>query len=470
MPTTENKPKKVLKKKKKINDTVIIRKANELVEARYRFDIWEMRLFLKMLTMIRADDKDFYEYKIYINDLIKDFRLEKNKDTYNRVKDGARKLMTKIIKVLVKDEGNTVELETPIIGAVKKTIEEGEGSYIKLAFYPDLKQFLLELKNRYLVYDFKNVSNLPSPYYVRIYELLKQYEKIGERKFNVNELKEILGIQSEYKLYGHFKSKIIDKAQAKLAEHTDINFTYKEIKRGRAVEELIFYIKHNKPTVTEPDLFTDYDDLTEGVEDNLFDPIFDTYFGRLNEWWGISRDIFSKKVSVKTSEDIENAIEFTKERIRIGKAENPAGVFLDALSKGLKTLNQVKTEQKIEKERLDREKQVLLNPLLATYETLSFEFSSAVNNAIREITAENMQVTEGAIERIKTAYTQAGNRKIMSKTIDDFRRDPFLRELVKSEIMKAFPDRFTAINEQFSGKMQDILGKIKEIDPAYPKL
>jgi hypothetical protein len=36
--------------------------------------------------------------------------------------------------------------------------------------------------------------------------------------------------------------------------------------------------------------------------------------------------------------------------------------------------------------------------------------------------------------------------------------------------MKAFPDRFTAINEQFSGKMQDILGKIKEIDPAYPKL
>jgi hypothetical protein len=321
-----------------------------------------------------------------------------------------------------------------------------------------------------LVYDFKNVSNLPSPYYVRIYELLKQYEKIGERRFNVNELKEILGIQSEYKLYGHFKSKIIDKAQAKLAEHTDISFTYKEIKRGRAVEELVFHIKHNKPTSVEPDLFTEYDDLTEGVEENLFDPIFDTYFERLNEWWGISREIFMKKVSGKTADDIENAIEFTKERIRIGKAENPAGVFLDALSRGLKTLNQIKTEQKVEKERQEREKQVLLKPLLETYETLSFEFSTAVNNAIREITAENALVTEGAIERIKTAYTQAGNRKIMNKTLDDFRRDPFLRELVKSEIMKAFPDKFSTINEQFSSKMQDILSKIKEIDPAYPKL
>jgi plasmid replication initiation protein len=460
-------------KKKKVNDTVLIRKANDLVEARYKFDIWETRLFLKMLTMIRSDDKDFYEYKIYIHDLIKDFQLENNKDTYQRVKDGARKLMTKIIRVLVKDEGNLVELETPIIGAVKKTLDEGDGSYIKLAFFPEMKQFLLELKNRYLVYDFKNVSNLPSPYYVRIYELLKQYEKIGERRFGVTELKEILGITTEYKLYGHFKSKILDKAQAKLEEHTDIYFTYKEIKRGRSIEGLVFYIHSNRNKMNEPiktDIITDFEDVIEeeDVETLDINPVYQTYFERLNGWWGIGKEQFLKRVGDKTSEDIDKAINFTKDRIKTGKANNPAGIFLDALSKGYKTPQQVKAEKQAEKEQQEREKREKIKPLMEEYEDLSLLFSASINNAIRDITSEDPAITEGAIERVKALHLKMGNSKIRSKTIEDFRQEPLLREMVKSEIMRSFPDKFGLINEQFSGQMQQIIGRIKAIDPNYP--
>ena len=42
----------------------LIRKANELVEARYKFDIWEIRMFAKTLSMIQAYDEDFKEYQI----------------------------------------------------------------------------------------------------------------------------------------------------------------------------------------------------------------------------------------------------------------------------------------------------------------------------------------------------------------------------------------------------------------------
>jgi hypothetical protein len=462
-------------KKKKVNDTVLIRKANDLVEARYKFDIWETRLFLKMLTMIRSDDKDFYEYKIYINDLIKDFQLENNKDTYQRVKDGARKLMTKIIRVLVKDEGNMVELETPIIGAVKKTLDEGDGSYIKLAFFPEMKQFLLELKNRYLVYDFKNVSNLPSPYYVRIYELLKQYEKIGERRFTVTELKEILGITSEYKLYGHFKNKILDKAQAKLEEHTDINFTYKEVKKGRSIEGLVFYIHTNrvKPTVAtatiHPEALTDFEEIIEEEEDLMeLDSVFQSYFERLNGWWGIGKEVFVKKVGDKTAADIDKAINFTKERIKAGKANNPAGIFLDALSKGYKTPQELKLEKQAEKERLVKENKAKIKPLMEEYEDLSLLFSSSINNAIREITSEDPAITEGAIERVRAMHLKMGNTKIRTKTIENFRQEPLLREMVKSEIMRSFPEKFGLINEQFREQMQQIIGQIKAIEPNYP--
>ena len=72
-----------------------IKKSNDLVEARYKFDIWETRIFTKMLTMIRRSDEDFKDYKIYLKDIVHDFDLEKNKEAYEFLRDGARKLMKK---------------------------------------------------------------------------------------------------------------------------------------------------------------------------------------------------------------------------------------------------------------------------------------------------------------------------------------------------------------------------------------
>ena len=59
-----------------------VRKSNDLVEARYKFDIWETRLFTKMLTMINMDDEDFKDYRIYLRDIVREFELVKNKESY----------------------------------------------------------------------------------------------------------------------------------------------------------------------------------------------------------------------------------------------------------------------------------------------------------------------------------------------------------------------------------------------------
>ncbi len=45
----------------------LIRKSNELVEARYKFDIWEVRVFAKALTLIKQSDVDFKTYDIFAN-------------------------------------------------------------------------------------------------------------------------------------------------------------------------------------------------------------------------------------------------------------------------------------------------------------------------------------------------------------------------------------------------------------------
>ena len=50
------------------------------------------------------------------------------------------------------------------------------------------------------MYQLENILSLSSFYAIRIYELLKQYEKIGKRGINIKELRGYLGIkEGEYK-------------------------------------------------------------------------------------------------------------------------------------------------------------------------------------------------------------------------------------------------------------------------------
>ncbi len=82
------------------------------------------------------------------------------------------------------------------------------------------------------MYDMKHVLNISSSNSIRMYELLKAYEGVGKRVFDVEELKEILGVDEKYNnRYYNFKKRIILQAQKDLTEHTDINFTFKESKK-----------------------------------------------------------------------------------------------------------------------------------------------------------------------------------------------------------------------------------------------
>jgi len=83
-----------------------------------------------------------------------------------------------------------------------------------------------------------------------MYEILKQYERIGERVIPVVELKNLLGIEpSEYPRYGDFRRWVLDSCQAALSENTDIAFTYEPFGRkgrGGKIMQLRFIIQKNE--------------------------------------------------------------------------------------------------------------------------------------------------------------------------------------------------------------------------------
>jgi Initiator Replication protein len=136
-----------------------------------------------------------------------------------------------------------------------------------MRFDPFLRPYLLELKREFTSYKLENIVKLKSTYAIRIYELLKQYEKLKERTFPVKELRKILGVEDIYPAYGNFKQRVLVPAQKELQKKTDIHFEIEEIKLDRKVEKVKFTIvkDEKKQSSKQLDIFEDRLNEFKGV-------------------------------------------------------------------------------------------------------------------------------------------------------------------------------------------------------------
>ena len=180
----------------------LVVKANKLVEARQRLSVHEQRIILLLISKIRPQDVNFLWYKFQIRDLAKFLGLETSKRIYIDVRKAVRKLMKRVITVDRK--ARDIDLHW-IEGA-----EYGDKGNVKICINQVLKPYLLNLKSHFTKYYIGYVVHLRSTYSIRVYELLKRFENLGEVAFELDKLKHILGVNhDEYSLYGNFKYKVI---------------------------------------------------------------------------------------------------------------------------------------------------------------------------------------------------------------------------------------------------------------------
>ncbi len=231
-----------------MNKSMTVSQDFPLVNAKYKLNTSEMKFILTAMTQLDSkNDEVLKEYEIKVSDLEKKLQAEQNE---TRLKQFAKKLMSKPLEVPTKDGW--------IIANWFSDIEYIRGqAKFKVRFSEKLKPYLLQLKERFVAYNLKYILPLTSTYSVRIYQLLKEYEKLTKRYFTVEELQDILQVPKSYKIYNRFKEKILKVAERELLEHTDIYFTIEEEKEGRKVSRLIFKIHKNthKQEVKQARLF-----------------------------------------------------------------------------------------------------------------------------------------------------------------------------------------------------------------------
>ena len=219
-----------------ITENSLLVQHNQIIEARYKLSVGEQRLIKLLISMIDKDDKNFKVYQIPIKQLYELLGISSN-DFYGKVKAISKKLVS---NVLTFKDNNGRELQVSWLSSAEYIESQG---IVELEFSPKLKPFLLQLKLEFTKYKLGNVIHLKRIYSIRIYELLKQYEKIGKRRFDIPTLRNTLGIKdNEYQQFCDFRRWVLKVAQQELAEKTDIAFEWEEEKIKQKCVAITFII------------------------------------------------------------------------------------------------------------------------------------------------------------------------------------------------------------------------------------
>ena len=221
----------------------VIRKSNELIEARYKLNIAEQRLVLLLASEISPDDDDFKSYQIRVTDFAKMFGLDNCKAMYKEVQKAAKELVSRRIDL----SKNGEEIYTTWLSYVKYI--DGSG-VVDLEFHSSLKPYFLQLKSHFTQYHLSYVTDFKSQYSMRLYELLKMdaYKlKNGkfEKYFEVSELRLLLGVdKKDYALFAGFRRFAIEPAVSEISGKTDLHINeVKYGKTGRKITNITFLVE-----------------------------------------------------------------------------------------------------------------------------------------------------------------------------------------------------------------------------------
>ncbi|MFI3135468.1 MAG: replication initiation protein [Methylococcaceae bacterium] len=224
-----------MKNKKIPLPSLIVTQSNKLVEARYNLPLGEQRLILTMIAKIQPDDADFAEYRINVNEFASFLGIDKS-NVYVEFHKIQKSIVSRVL-VFYEEDG---PLAIGWVSSAKYLEKEGA---VLLSFDPKLKPYLLQLKGGFTSCKLEMLLSFKSQYSMRVYSLLKQYERLKVREIELELLRETLGLrEDQHQDYKHFKSRILIPVQKELQSKADLYFEFDEIKYGRKVGAIRFRI------------------------------------------------------------------------------------------------------------------------------------------------------------------------------------------------------------------------------------
>ena len=230
--------------------TALVEKRNVLNELRSNnMTIQELRFFSIYLSKINARDISTRVVRFPLSDFqrIMDFgRLN-----IGQLKASTDSLLCKIVHI---PDGRGGFRSFQLFKECCISQDNSGEWYMEIDAHDRALPLMFEFKNKYFTYELWNALRLKSANQVRMYEILKQWERAGEKEFKVEELRGLLGIApNEYPRWDRFRVRVLDSCQQALKETTDICYTYERgtVGNGGKWLSIVFHIYKNTDYVDQ---------------------------------------------------------------------------------------------------------------------------------------------------------------------------------------------------------------------------
>jgi len=256
----------------KIKKDYLVVKQNVLNEMRStNMSLQELRLFSVYLSKINPQDLSTRVVRFALGDFLAIMELSQKNIAY--FKDVAKNLIHKPIEMPT-ERGGFVMFN--LFRVFKLDKDEFGDWYVEICADDEALPLLFDYRKNFFRYELWNALSLKSKNQLRMYEVLKQYERIGRRVIAIDELKGMLGVaKDEYPEYKIFRRDVLEVCRAALTDHTDISFTYEVGKRyggrGGKIHSLAFTVTKNENFKDKLEL-DKFIDLSPYVAIDVIDP------------------------------------------------------------------------------------------------------------------------------------------------------------------------------------------------------
>lgn len=227
-------------------------KSNSLIQkSRYDLSLQEQKILLRLIQMIKPTDKDFKEYEFNVKDFCDFCGIDNhNGKNYENVKRTLKGLRDKSFW-LTKANGDIVT-----VGWVSKVVINPKRGIVTVRLDEDLKPYLLELQEYFTQYSLYYTIAMRSRYSIRLYELLKSYQNLREKTFDIEKLKHQL-MAEMYERWADFKRTVLDISIKEINLLSDIFVTYNLEKDGRRYKSISFKIRFKNDTIERLNTWTE---------------------------------------------------------------------------------------------------------------------------------------------------------------------------------------------------------------------
>jgi len=119
---------------------------------------------------------------------------------------------------------------------------------ITVEFTDRIMPYLAQVKEKFVLYNLKEISNFGSLYTTRLYELVQEFKDTGYIIKSIEQLRAVFAVGDNFKRYNDFKRRTFEHACQEINSNYKLNLGYEEIKEGRKVAAVKFLFKKTRIT------------------------------------------------------------------------------------------------------------------------------------------------------------------------------------------------------------------------------